>query len=323
MRVGVLAKGDIAELNWAKELGFRSIEWVGFAESTSGPKQEQWQESADKVAAEARSRDIRISAIGALYANPLDPQQTEFARGVFRRAIEVAERIGVRTVAGFAGSVIDVEINPRGGNPVCKPAEQSLPALLEFWEPLAALAQDKGVRIAFENCPQGAFHLPIMHYNALSQPAMWERFFDATRYQNLGLEWDPSHLLCQLIDPVATIRKFGSRIFHVHAKDAYINPDLLRSYGICHPGVSEHRMPGLGQANWAEIVHCLVRVGYDSDLNIEGWHDPVFRNHAADSLLAGRRLEDAGLQIARRTLDQFTSGIETESNRCRDGSSLR
>jgi sugar phosphate isomerase/epimerase len=50
---------------------------------------------------------------------------------------------------------------------------------------------------------------------------------------------DPSHLICQLIDPVQTIHRFGSRIFHVHAKDAYIDPALMERYGICHPGVSE------------------------------------------------------------------------------------
>jgi len=43
--------------------------------------------------------------------------------------------------------------------------------------------------------------------------------------------------------------------------------------------VAEHRFPGLGQANWAQIVHALLRAGYDSDLNIEGWHDPVYRDH--------------------------------------------
>ena len=61
-----------------------------------------------------------------------------------------------------------------------------------------------------------------MHYNLMSQPAMWERFFNQTQCENLGLEWDPSHLLCQFIDPVANLRKFGPRIFHVHAKDAFI-----------------------------------------------------------------------------------------------------
>jgi sugar phosphate isomerase/epimerase len=151
-----------------------------------------------------------------------------------------------------------------------------------------------------------------MHYNMLGQPAMWERLFHATRCENLGIEWDASHLLCQFIDPVANIHKFGRRIFHVHAKDAFINRRLLEVYGICHPGVAEHRFPGLGQANWAEIIHALLRAGYDSDLNIEGWHDPVFRDHEPQdgTPLAGRNLEDAGLLIAKRALEQFTGMLD-------------
>ena len=320
MRVGVLAKGETEELNRIKRLGFSSMEWVGFAESPCAISEHDWQPHAEAVASHARDLGIRISAIAVLYANPLDPGQSEYARATFRRAIEVAASMGIKTVAGFPGAVVETEINECGGNPVYRPFENHIPQLLEFWESLAQFASERGIRIAFEHCPQGTYHLPVMGYNMLARPAMWERLFDATSCENLGIEWDASHLMCQLIDPVENIRRFGTRIFHVHAKDAYINRDLMKVYGICHPGVAEHRMPGLGQANWAEIIHALVRAGYDSDLNIEGWHDPVFRDHqditkepSADSTiarLAGRNLEQAGLLIAKRTLEHFTADIE-------------
>jgi sugar phosphate isomerase/epimerase len=67
--------------------------------------------------------------------------------------------------------------------------------------------------------------------------------------------------------------------------------------------VAEHRFPGLGQADWAQIVHELLRARYDSDLNIEGWHDPVYRNHPG-----GPQWEDAGLLIAKKTLEPFVTG---------------
>ena len=108
--------------------------------------------------------------------------------------------------------------------------------------------------------------------------------------------------------PPPTSTDSASRVFHVHAKDAFINRPLLETWGICHPGVAEHRFPGLGQSNWAEIIHALLRAGYDSDLNIEGWHDPVYRDHPVepkDHPLAGQKLESAGLLIAKRTLEQF------------------
>jgi sugar phosphate isomerase/epimerase len=307
MRIGVLTRGELSDLDWAQRLGFRSIEWMRFDDSPAGPNYADWKSYADKFAADAQARDIRISAIGALYQNPLAAKQADFARAVFRRAIEVAAHLGVKTVAGFAGAVIETEVDERGGHVVYKPFENYLPQLLKFWEPLARFAADNGVRIAFEHCPQGAYHLPLMNYNMLGQPAMWERLFDATRCENIGLEWDASHLICQLIDPVENIRKFGRKIFHVHAKDAFIHRRLLEVYGICHPGVAEHRFPGLGQSNWAEIIHALVRAGYDSDLNVEGRHDPVFRDHGPNDNppLSGRKLEDAGLLIAKRTLEHY------------------
>jgi sugar phosphate isomerase/epimerase len=315
MRVGVLISSEQTELERAQRLGFRSIEWMRFDESPAGVNHAEWRPHAEKFAAEAKKRGIRISAIGAYYRNPLDPKQSDFARATFRRAIDVAAHLGIKTVAGFPGAVIELETHHSGGNPIYKPFEDFLPQVVAFWEPIARYAAERGVRIAFEHCPQGPYHLPQMHYNIFGQPAIWERFFDASKAENIGIEWDASHLICQFIDPVANIHRFGARIFHVHAKDAYVNRFLLEQYGICHPGVAEHRFVGLGQSNWAEIVHALLRAGYDSDLNIEGRHDPVYRDHAAEQPwdvkvhgadpLAGQNLEDAGLLIARRTLEQY------------------
>jgi sugar phosphate isomerase/epimerase len=303
MRIGVTCTA--AELPWAQKLGFRSMQWMRFADSPVAPPNEDWKGWAADFAAQATDRRVRISAIGAYYQNPLDPKQSDGARAILRRAIDVASHIGVKTVSAFAGAVIEWEISKRGGNPVYKPFENYLPQLAGFWEPIAQHAAASGVRIAFENCPQGPWHLPLMHYNIMGQPAMWERLFNQIQRENIGLEWDAAHLVCQFIDPVANIHKFGRRIFHVHAKDAYINRPLLSTYGICHPGVAEHRFPGVGQSNWPEIVHALLKAGYDSDLNIEGRHDPVYRNHEG-----GLQLEDSGLLIAKRTLEPLVHGTE-------------
>lgn len=306
MRIGFLSSASPAELDWAKQHGFGSIAWMAFAESAAAQPGADWRREAEQVGGAVRERGLRLSAIGAYYRNPLDPPQTGRARALFQRAIEVAGHLGVRTVAGFAGLPVEATTLERGGNPVYYATERHLPALLEFWLPLATLAAEHGVRIAFEHCPQGAYHLPVMHYNFLGQPALWEPFFDAAGLDNLGLEWDPSHLVCQFIDPVENLRRFGRRVFHVHAKDARINRHRLAQYGPCHPGVAEHCWPGLGDSNWGAIVSELLRAGYDSDLNLEGWHDSVYRDHPADAPgnpLAGRRLEATGLLLAKRVLE--------------------
>ncbi len=320
MRIGFLSLMDVARLDWAAKNHFGSIEWIGFENSACGPKHKDWKAPAEAFAAEAKKRNIRISAIGAGYGNPLDPKQTEFLKAAFLRAIEVASHLGVKTIAGFSGAVIETETAGWGGHVVYKPFENFMPQFRAFWEPIARVAADKGLRIAFEHCATGAFHLPLMNFNFMAKPSMWERVFNEIPCDNLGIEWDASHLICQFIDPVTNIHKFGSRIFHVHAKDAYVNRHLLEVYGICHPNVIEHRMPGLGQSDWSEIVHALLRAGYDSDLNIEGWHDPVYRDHAADQpsdvkstgidRQAGQKLEEAGLIVARKCLERYTEETE-------------
>ncbi len=307
MRIGFTTDAEVEALDLAQQNGFGSIAWMRFDQSSAAPGKERWGEDAERFAAEAKARDIRISAIGAFYRNPLDPAQTARARELLHRAIDVASLINVRTVSGFAGGVIETTINPRGGNPLYTPLENFVPQVAAFWDDVARYAAAKGVRIALEHCPQGVYRLPVMNYNLLGQPANWERFFNATKCENIGIEWDPGHLICQLIDPVENLRRFGAKVFHVHAKDAFINRQLLETFGICHPGVGEHRLPGFGQANWSEIIHELLRAGYDSDLNIEGFHDPVFKDHPADANnpLAGRKLERQGWLRAKEHLAQF------------------
>src|SRR5258706_4054726 len=207
MHIGFITDANIARLNWAQKNGFRSIGWNRFETSRTAPHEQHWRSFADQFAAEAKTRHIRISTIGALYQNPLDRAQSEFAGAVFLRAIEVAAHIGVTTVSGFPGAVIELETHPKGKNPVYKPFENFLPRLIEFWEPIAKGAADKGVRIAFEHCPMGPYHLPIMGFNMLAQPAMWERLFNETKCDNIGIAWDASHLMCKVTDPVTKIQR--------------------------------------------------------------------------------------------------------------------
>jgi sugar phosphate isomerase/epimerase len=300
MRLGILARSDVSELDRVQRLGLRCFEWVRFDDSPCGTRVADWKLAADVLREETKQRDLRISAIAAWYRNTLDPKQIDTARRVLERAIDVAAYLNIRTVGAFTGALLDITIDERGGGPVYALAEKGIPAAAEFWRPLAQRARDAGVRIAFEHCPQGPWHQPIAHWNMAGQPALWPKMFDAIGFDNVGIEWDAAHLICQLIDPLQNVREFGKRIFNVHAKDAYINQPLLARYGLCHPGVAEHRFPGLGQSNWAQIIHEFLRAGYDGDLCIEGWHDPIYRD----------KLEETGIQIAKQTLAPLIAGTE-------------
>src|SRR5688572_29107990 len=128
MRVGMLARAEAAELDMVRRLGFGCFEWVRFEESGCGSKNSDWRGAAGQVRDMAGTRGLRISAIAAWYRNALDPRQSEEARRVMERAIDVASYLGVKTVAAFPGAVIETTFNDRGGNLIYSPIENSIPA---------------------------------------------------------------------------------------------------------------------------------------------------------------------------------------------------
>ena len=39
-----------------------------------------------------------------------------------------------------------------------------------------------------------------------------------------------------------------------------------------------HRTPGIGDTNWTDVISELRLGGYQGSIDIEGWHDPVYRD---------------------------------------------
>jgi len=249
MRIGfMIISFDKERVDFAKKVGFKSCELKVFPQDEFFPGNPDWEKKAEEVAAYCRENDIRISCLGAFYVNHMDK----------------SEKMGIKVVAGFSGRIVG------------KPLEESLPEFIKIWSEHSKFAEDHGIKIAFENCPMGNFHTPCNGINFMCTPEMWEKAFDGVKSEAIGLEWDPSHLICQFIDPVVTIRKFGNRIYHVHAKDAHINRDILSQYGIWYPGAIEHCFAGFGDTDWNLCIKEMTRYGYKGDLNIEGWHDLLF-----------------------------------------------
>src|SRR4051812_27351532 len=83
MRIGFITDANVSRLDWAQANGFRSIGWNRFEISGAGPQAKDWEHFAEEFAAAAAQRGIRISVIGALYKNPLDAEQADYARSVF------------------------------------------------------------------------------------------------------------------------------------------------------------------------------------------------------------------------------------------------
>jgi sugar phosphate isomerase/epimerase len=202
-----------------------------------------------------------ISSLG-IYGNPLQDEKTAADWEVVIRS---AKLFGAKVVCGFAGALED------------RPVDESMPRFAEVFGKLAKVAQDEGVRIAFENCDMGGtWHRP--HFNIAHAPRAWEMMFDAVPGDTLGLEWEPCHQMVSLIDPIPQLRKWVDRVYHLHGKDATVAWDVIETEGI-RGGKTYvwHRTPGFGDTNWADIITILRQGGFKGAIDIEGWHDPVYR----------------------------------------------
>ena len=93
----------------------------------------------------------------------------------------------------------------------------------------------------------------------------------------IGLNFDPSHLILQMIDIPRFIREFGPHILHVQAKDLMIDRDGLYERGVFSVASAgrSRGIPGLGEVDWGVLFAALYRAGYDGDIIIEH-EDRVF-----------------------------------------------
>ena len=210
--------------------------------------------------------NCRVSCL-SVFSNPLlDTDKSADARRSWENLIKTAHLFNTDLVTGFTGRVSE------------KSVEDSIPKFKEVFTPLADLAKEKGVKLAFENCEMGG-NWAKGDWNIAFSPLAWEMMFDAIPYDNMGLQWEPCHQMVQLVDPIAQLRKWVHKVFNVHGKDATIAWDVIKEKGIsgCVPYVW-HRTPGFGDSNWTDIITILRMAGYKGSIDIEGWHDPVYKD---------------------------------------------
>ncbi|MFF5010943.1 sugar phosphate isomerase/epimerase family protein [Streptomyces phaeochromogenes] len=155
--------------------------------------------------------------------NPLDPDPVAGPKHAadLRRAIKVAELLGVRRVVTMSGLPA---AEPGGTTPAwnVNPWHSAYLDSLEyqwdtvavpFWREIEALAAEHGVKVCIEMHP----------HNLVFNPATLKRLVERTGATHIGAEMDPSHLFWQGIDPVAAIEDLGPLVFHAAAKDTRIN----------------------------------------------------------------------------------------------------
>jgi sugar phosphate isomerase/epimerase len=204
----------------------------------------------------------RVSAIG-VYGNPLTSPET--VRD-WERLIDAAHLFGCEIVSGFAGRIPG------------RPVPDSFGRFGEVFRPLAKRAEDKGIRLAFENCEKrGTWESG--DWNIAHAPQAWDGMFAEVESPVIGLEWEPCHQLVSFVDPLPQLRRYAHRIWHIHGKDATVLWDVIRTHGI-RGGVQyvHHRTPGFGDTNWTDLISTLRLCGWRGSIDIEGFHDPVYRD---------------------------------------------
>ena len=228
-------------------------------------------------------KNVEISSL-AFYPNTMDGnlEKREAAVAHLKKVICASARLGVNMVTTFIG------------RDQTKSVEENLELVKEIWPPIVALAEEKGVKIAIENCPMlfGRDQWPGGQ-NLMTTPAIWRKVFEILPSLNLGINYDPSHFVWQMIDYIRPLYEFKDKIFHVHYKDIKLYPDKLREVGImAYPlDFMSPKLPGLGDVDWGKYVSALTDIGYDGYTCIEV-EDRAFegsREKVLDSLRLSKR----------------------------------
>ena len=228
---------------------------------------------------------VFISGLG-YYPNPLsnDAEEAHTARDHLKRVIEGAARLGLSNVNTFIG------------NNHTQPHEENFQAFTQVWPHLIQFAEQHGVRIGIENCPMlfTRDEWPSGKNMARNQ-RIWRAMFDAIPSQHFGLNYDPSHFVMQMMDPIAPIYNFAERLFHIHAKDMRIDRQKLDEQGILalNPQWSTPKIPGLGDVCWNKFFSALTDVGYSGSVCVE------VEDHAFYKSEEGRK---QSLRISRNVL---------------------
>jgi sugar phosphate isomerase/epimerase len=232
--------------------------------------------------------NMAISGLG-YYPNCLSHHHEEADQAVehLLKVIAAAPRLGLQVVNTFIGRDHTQSV---GAN---------WPRMLQTWKPIVDAAEKHGVRIGIENCPM-LFTQDEWPggKNLASSPAIWRRLFAELASPNLGLNYDPSHLVFQKMDYIKPIRDFIDRIFHVHAKDVRVDSHALDDVGILAYPNQYHRpkLPGLGDIDWGLFFSVLGDSGYQGPVCVE------VEDRAYEASLGDRV---ASLEQSHRYLSQF------------------
>lgn len=195
----------------------------------------------------------------------------------YEKTVLMAEQLGIDTIVTFSGC-------PGGSKDDKTPNWVTCPwpddfahildyqwneVLIPYWKEAVKFANAHGVKkIALE------MHPGFCVYNTTTLLKLREAVGDT-----IGANFDPSHLIWQGIEPAEGVRMLGKAIYHVHAKDTFIDVANTKKMGVLSTTPYSQMLDrpwtfrtvgyGLDVTSWKNFVSMLRAVGYDGVLSIE------------------------------------------------------
>ncbi len=192
-------------------------------------------------------------------------------------AARAASRMGVNTVNGFTGSPIWHKLYffpPTSEDDIAAGYQQ----FGSQWRPILDAFTEHGIRFALEVHPTEISYDIVTFEHALAA---------LDGHPAFGINFDPSHLIWQGLDPAKLVTRFPDRIFHVHIKDAATTLDGTNSILGGHRPFGDHRRgwdfrsPGRGNVDFESIIRALNRINYQGPLSVEWEDSEMDREHGA------------------------------------------
>jgi len=225
------------------------------------------------------SRGLEISALSC-HGNPLHPNK-EIARQHhldFQNSVRLASKLGVKTVITFSGCPGESEHSLNPSWVTCPWPEDFLKVIewqwkekvIPYWKEQDAFLKEHGVRVAIEP------HPGFVVYNTETMLRLRKECGNS-----IGVNFDPSHLFWQNMDPIVGIKELAKAgaLYHFHAKDTGIDNQNTASNGVLDTKSYRDEINrswifrtigyGHGEETWKQIVSALQLVGYEGVISIE------------------------------------------------------
>ncbi len=255
MKFGLLVDGNdrpLERLDTLKGSGFETVA-LHFWQTVNGV---DWPSLATGIFA----RGWAVSSL-SVYGNPLEDseagQQTVKSWEVL---VDQAPRLGAPLVTGFAGRLTG----------------RSVPDSIEPWKaffaPLVDRAEDRGLKIGFENCRMGGTW-KTGNWNIAYTPDAWE-LMERAFPGRWGLEWEPGHAVLGLADPLVQIKDWLPRVLHLHGKDGKLDRTVLDRGAFGAKPFAKFCLPGEGDSDWGILLRTLEAAGYRGCLDLEPHSEP-------------------------------------------------